>query len=182
MEETMRSSKVPTAGASTADWSGNAHWSQPSRARSVALPESRLLALALPRVDWYDAYALSFPTTPPGQPQQWADAIFRAPPPWISVLFAIREGLVRLVGIERGGRHVFDAVAVTDNEVLLGTDQKHLSFRASVLVEPSRVVLSTVVQVHNRRGRLYSALVRLFHPVVVRTLLTRAGRRIAGNR
>jgi hypothetical protein len=30
--------------------------------------------------------------------------------------------------------------------------------------------------VHNRRGRLYSALVRRVHPVVVRTMLARAAR------
>lgn len=150
-----------------------------SRAMAVALPESPLLARALPRVDWCDAYAVFFPDTPPGRPQQWADAIFRSPPPWVSMLFAVREVLVRFVGIEPGGQHVFDAVAGTEREVLLGTDQKHLSFRASVLLEPSRVVLSTVVQVHNRRGRVYSVLVRLLHPFVVRTMLARAARTMA---
>src|SRR3954447_25405578 len=73
------------------------------RAAAVALPESPLLAHALPRVDWCDAYAVSFPTPPPGRPQQWADAIFRSPPPGVGVLFAVREVLVRLVGIEPGG-------------------------------------------------------------------------------
>jgi hypothetical protein len=65
-------------------------------------------------------------------------------------------------------------------EVLLGTDQEHLGFRVSVLVEPDRVVVSTVVQVRNRRGRAYSALVRRAHPLVVRDALAKAGRRAAG--
>jgi hypothetical protein len=93
----------------------------------------------------------------------------------VRLLFGARELVVRAVGIERGGRHVFDIVARTEHEVLLGADQAHLSFRASVLVEPDRVVLSTVVQLNNRRGRGYFRVVRLVHPYVVRRLLARAG-------
>ena len=84
-----------------------------------------------------------------------------------------------LVGIERGGRHVFDTVSWSPHEVLLGVDQEHLGFRASVLVEAERVVVSTIVEVRNRRGRAYSALVRRVHPLVVRTLLSTRGADVA---
>jgi hypothetical protein len=146
------------------------------RVTTVALPDSGLLAGALGRVDWSDAYAVPVPDAGARDPQQWADAVFRAPPRWARVLFGIREALVPLVGIERGGGHVFDTLASNEEEVLLGTDQGHLSFRASVLLEPDRVILSTVVEVHNRRGRAYSALIRRVHPVVVRSGLARAAR------
>ena len=43
-----------------------------------------------------------------------------------------------------------------------------------MLVQPDRVVVSTIVEVRNRRGRAYSALVRRIHPWVVRTMLARA--------
>jgi hypothetical protein len=151
---------------------------QVRRAHGVRVPSTPLLARALPRVDWSDAYAVPVPPGRQGHPQEWADAIFHSPPLWIRLLFGVREVLVRAVGIERGGSHVFDTVASRDGEVLLGTDQGHLGFRASVLVEPRRVVLSTVVQVHNRRGRAYSALVRRVHPVVVRGMLARAARKL----
>ena len=146
---------------------------------TVDVPDSPLLSDALPSIDWSDAYALSFPEGPRGHPQEWADAIFHRPPLWIGVLFGVREVLVRIVGIERGGSHVFDTISSDADEVLLGIDQGHLSFRASVLLEPTRVVLSTVVKVHNGRGRAYSALVRRVHPVVVRTMLARAARKMA---
>ncbi len=149
------------------------------RAAAVVVPESPLLARALPAVGWGDAYAVTFPGRPPGNPQEWADAIFRSRPLWVAALFGVRELLVRIVGIEPGGRHVFDTVAWNADEVLVGVDQQHLSFRASVLLERRRVVLTTVVQVHNRRGRAYSALVRRLHPAVVRTMLTRAARTMA---
>ena len=41
-------------------------------------------------------------------------------------------------------------------------------------VRPDRVVVTTIVEVRNRRGRVYSALVRRIHPWVVRTMLARA--------
>jgi hypothetical protein len=145
----------------------------------VAVPDSRLLAGALPAVDWSDAYAVSFPGRPPGDPQQWADAIFHTPPLWVGVLFGVREVLVRLVGIEPGTRHAFDTLDWNPDEVLLGIDQSHLGFRASVLLERRRVVLSTVVRVHNRRGRAYSAVIRRIHPLVVRSMLARAAQKVA---
>ncbi len=148
---------------------------------AVAVPESPLLARALPSIDWSDAYAVSLTDRPIGYPQEWADAIFHSPPLWVAVLFGLREVLVRAVGIESGGGHVFDTVSWSPDEVLLGIDQRHLSFRASVLLEPTRVVLTTVVKVHNRRGRVYSALVRRVHPVVVRTMLARATRTMTGS-
>jgi hypothetical protein len=130
-------------------------------------------------VDWSDAYAVALPDGPPHRhPQEWADAIVSSPPLWIRVLFGVRELLVRVVGIEPGGSHVFDTVSWRHDEVLLGVDQKHLGFRASVLVEPGRVVLSTVVDVRSRRGRAYSVLVRRIHPFVVRSMLARAARRM----
>jgi Protein of unknown function (DUF2867) len=151
------------------------------RVYATAFPTTRLLPRALAFVDWSDSYAVGIPRDRHGHDaQEWADAIFRAPPsPLARLLFGAREVLVRAVGIEPGGSHVFDTVARTETEVLLGVDQKHLGYRASVLVEPDRVVLSTVVQLRNRRGHAYFALVRHLHPLVVRGALARAARTMA---
>jgi hypothetical protein len=148
---------------------------KPGRVYGIPLPTTPLLTGALPYVDWSDAYAVFTPSGAPRRdPQEWADAIFHGPPLWIRALFGLREVVVRPMGIERGGSHVFATVDWRPDEILVGTDQGHLGFRASVLVEPDRVVLSTVVQLHTRRGRAYSALVRRIHPVVVRGMLSRA--------
>jgi len=152
---------------------------RPGNVVAVAVPMTPLLEDALPRVDWSDAFAVMTPGGRQRHPQEWADAIFHAPPFWIRVLFGAREAAVRVVGIERGGSHVFDTVTSLRGEVLLGIDQDHLGFRASVLVEPGRVVLSTIVEVHNRRGRAYSAIIRRIHPFVVRGMLARAARTMA---
>lgn len=146
----------------------------------VSVPRSPLLVNALPHVTWSDAYAAPLP--PGGRtrdPQVWADAVFRDPPSWVRALFGLRQLVVRAVGIEADHRHAFDTLDRRPDEVLLGTDQRHLSFRASVRLERDRVVVSTVVNVHNRRGRAYSRLVRHVHPWVVRSLLARATQRLA---
>lgn len=152
---------------------------RPPRARAVRVPSTELLAAALPRVDFADAYAVDCDPDAPTDPQQWADAVFRQGPTWIGALLLAREWLVGLVGIERAGSGAFDTVDTAADEVLLGIDQSHLSFRASVLRETERVVVSTVVQVHNRRGKVYFALVERLHPWVVRSMLTRAAAQVS---
>ena len=108
--------------------------------------------------------------------------MFGSPPPWIRALFVVRELLVRVVGIEPGGGHAFDTVSRTANEVVVGVDQRHLRYRGSVLVERNRVVVSTVVELRNRRGAAYFTLVRRSHLLVVRTMLARAARKMATSR
>ncbi|HYH30962.1 MAG TPA: DUF2867 domain-containing protein [Pseudonocardia sp.] len=151
------------------------------RASATAPPRTPLIAGALARVDWTDAYAVAVLPGTPLDPQVWADAVFRDPPRWVLAALGLRELLVGLVGIDRGGRGAFDTLARTDDEVLLGSDANHLDFRVSVRREPDRVVLTTVVQRHNRRGRAYDALVRRVHPTVVRAMLNRAARRLSNS-
>lgn len=146
---------------------------------AVPVPSTLLLTDALAKVTWSDAYAAPLPTgARTCDPQDWADAVFRHPPGWVRILFGLRELAVRAVGIEAGDRHAFDTLDRRREEVLLGVDQRHLSFRASVFIDRDRVVVSTVVAVHNRRGRTYSRLVRQVHPWVVRSLLAGAAQRL----
>ncbi len=149
------------------------------RPYAVPVPATALLTGAMRRVDFVDAYAVLLPWDAERRdPQAWADAIFSSPPWAVRVLFGARELLVRAVGIESGS-HAFDTVSWRPEEVLIGVDQSHLGYRASVLVEPHRVVLSTIVQIRNRRGAAYFALVRRVHPFVVRRMLARAARAMA---
>ncbi|WBB59539.1 DUF2867 domain-containing protein [Streptomyces sp. WMMC500] len=91
---------------------------------------------------------------------------------------ALRPGMPRDVAAWRDVLP-FPVVAREGAELLLGKDAGHLDFRASVLVEDERVTLSTVVRIHNRRGRLYFAVVRRFHPRAARHMLRVAWRRLA---
>ncbi|HEY5788641.1 MAG TPA: DUF2867 domain-containing protein [Microlunatus sp.] len=154
---------------------------RPGRPREVAVPQTGLLAGALPRVDWSDAFTVAGPVGGRIDPHVWADAIFHNAPGWVRGLLAVRQSIVVLVGIDRGRPDTFATRRSSDDEILLGTDERHLSFRASVLSLSDRVVLSTVVQIHNRRGRAYFAVVRLIHPLIVRAVLRRAARYLSTN-
>ncbi len=149
------------------------------RAREVEVPDTPLLADALPRVDWSDAHAVGVFRGAPTDPQVWADAVFRDPPRWVVAVLALREAGVRLLGIPPGTPSSFVTRARAADEVLLGADEHHLDFRVAVLREPQRVVVSTVVALHNRRGRAYFALVRHIHPVVLQAMLNRAARKLS---
>lgn len=149
------------------------------RATATEVPTPGLLDSALPWVDWSDAYAVPAWRGMPEDPQVWADAIFRDPPGWVVGLLGLRQALVGLFGIARGDASSFDTLARAGDEVLLGTDERHLDFRVSVRRESRRVVLSTAVTLHGRRGRWYSAVIRPVHPSIVRAMLARAQRRLA---
>lgn len=153
-------------------------WLERPRARAVETSQSEMLAGALHRVDHADAFAIERRRETPDDPRSWAQAIFDLPP-WVSALMGVRERLVELAGIDRGAPDTFAVVARDDDEVVVGADAGHLDFRASVRREPERIVLSTVVQLHNRRGRAYFALIRHIHPFVVRAMLNRAASRLA---
>ena len=152
-----------------------ARWAYRPRARAT-----RPAAIdVLPEVDFVDAFAVRLRPGMPTDPVRWATAIFDSPPNWVRALLAAREAAVGLVGIERGGRSAFALRAHTASAAVVGTDARHLDFRAVVTVEPTRVVLTTVVRLHNRRGRAYFALVRRVHPAVVKAMLTRAATRLS---
>lgn len=157
-------------------WRGVTEFPKP---RSRAIPESAHLARgAFDRVDFSDAWCLRRLRRTPDDPQTWAAAIFPDLSRRVPALLRARNLLVRFVGIEPGDRRSFETVARDGDELLLGSDASHLDFRASILVETYAVTVTTVVKIHNRRGRLYMAVVSRVHPFLVRRMLRRAHRRL----
>ena len=154
-------------------------WLGRPRVRATAVPDSPLLATALPRVDFADAFAVALRPGMSTDPQVWMAAFLVDPPGWVRALGRLRDALVGLVGIERSTPSTFAVRARTATEAAAGGAARHLDFRAVVTVEPRRIVLSTVVQLHNRRGRAYFALIRHIHPAVVAAMLDGAAARLA---
>jgi hypothetical protein len=171
--------------ASPAKWSRWVRWLwrfEVPRPRPTSTDEARLTEGALERIDLTDAQEVVRLSAEPRDPDAWADAFFRrqAPP---GVFYRVRNFLVRPLGIEPvADRSLFATCASRPDEVLVGGDAGHLDFRASVLVRESSVVLTSVVQVHNFRGRLYMAVVWRLHPFVVRRGMRRAARELNGTR
>lgn len=144
------------------------------RPRRAAV-HGRLLESAGLRHDLADAWQVRLRPGMPSDPQAWADAVFRDPPRWMRVALGLRQAIVPLGGIPRAGPSAFDTLERDGDELMLGSDDAHLDFRALVRVDEA-VTVTTIAQAHNRRGRAYLALVRLVHPLAVRSMLARAFR------
>lgn len=99
--------------------------------------------------DHVDAVAVELP--PGTSAVEFARLVFTGRPGWIGRLMALRDTLVRPLGLhvqerERPARETpiepglkagpFRVLAVGDDEVLCGDDDKHLDFRASFAVRP----------------------------------------------
>ena len=116
-----------------------------------------------------------------------ARKLLASTPNWVHRLIAVRNKLVRFVGLkgeapieihrtERLG--MFPVVSSTPDCVILGFDDKHLDFRIVIetrliLNAQTDVSLATAVKWHNIWGRLYLAFVLPFHKVIVRSMLGR---------
>jgi len=115
-----------------------------------------------------------------------ADRVFRSMPPWIGLLLAVRNAVMRLFGI-KGTRDayrlatdrigLFPCVSRSTERVVLGFDDKHLDFRiavdAAAGAQGRRITATTIVKPHNLLGRIYLFTIIPFHKLIVRTMLGR---------
>ena len=65
------------------------------------------------------------------------------------------------------------------DEIVLGVDDRHLDFRASVLLRraDNSLAITTAVRCHNLLGRLYLAAILPFHILIAADVLRRLRRR-----
>ncbi|MDH6279747.1 DUF2867 domain-containing protein [Prescottella agglutinans] len=145
------------------------------------MPRPSFWSLALediPRPDFVDVVAAPLPPGATDDPRVWAQTVFAgdSSPVWIRLAFALRQLLAPLIGVPRGGRDIFAVARVEDGEALISVDDRHLDFRAGVAVDTDAglVRVTTVVRLKGWRGRVYFAPVRVVHPVVVQSMLSRA--------
>lgn len=120
-----------------------------------------------------------------------AQQLFIGAPRWVHLLLAVRDlavqpfGLKTTAALPRNDRYrpsiapgeaisFFCVRSVSQNEIILGEDDKHLDFRISLFREtgvPERLSLATWVHTHNRLGRAYLRLIMRFHILIVTTRL-----------
>ena len=162
------------------------------------IPDSSILKSDDNSFDYVDSFRKSF--------LDEADSIdittigklfFASGPKWIDGLFTTRNKVVSLFGLKTPGSStsrqkqlnnfkcekgeqlgLFKVFDKTDNEVILGEDDKHLNFRISLLLDKSpdkdeqkSLTITTTVKFNNAFGRLYFLPVRPFHKLIVPTML-----------
>jgi hypothetical protein len=119
--------------------------------------------------------------------EQVGKAFFASSPAWVDWLFDIRNRVVSMLGLKTSGAESKEAViqnikcevgesiglfkifAKTENEIVMGEDDKHLDFRVSLFLDRQNnlLVVSTIVKIHNWLGRLYFLPVKPFHKIIV---------------
>lgn len=87
----------------------------------------------------------------------------------------LRNTLVRPFGLKTGepDRPIFPTCHETENELILGTDDRHLNFRIGLIRAEGRLYMSTWVHPHNLWGRAYLRLVMPFHILISRGAVAR---------
>jgi Protein of unknown function (DUF2867) len=142
----------------------------------------------LPGAQFADAYALSVS----GQSLTALAATqlaFGDAPGWINKLLRLRNALVSPFGLKAGEKNskpfvekigIFPVLNEAPHRIVLGLDDKHLDFRLLVDVndageEMQTVTASTLVRTHNAFGRIYLAIVKPFHRIIVPAMLAKVG-------
>ncbi len=155
---------------------------------ATTIPPDSLLQPQLASADFYDAF-----TAPLHDQSRSPVDIYlrasRATPGWVNLLMDIRNAMVRPFGLKTPARlaepsdkpveaykigdriSIFTILALTDDELVMGIDDTHLDVRISIMKQPGRYVLSSVVATHNCLGRLYMLPVGPMHKLVVRGLM-----------
>ncbi len=99
-------------------------------------------------------------------------------PAWARALLALRNALVRPFGLKTGDDTdpIFPTCLDTEDELILGTDDRHLDFRIGLIRQEGRIYMSTWVHPHNGWGRAYLTLVMPFHILISRGAVARMAR------
>jgi hypothetical protein len=120
-------------------------------------------------------------------------------PKWADNLMALRDKIVKIFGLKttavknndnlkfepEGQLGIFKLYSRTENELIMGEDDKHLSFRVSLLLDSThndtnknRIILTTMVEFKNLFGKLYFLPVKPFHKLIVKRTLKNMIRKI----
>ncbi len=176
----------------------NAH----ATVKEARIPEGTVIHAHLPGAQFFDAYEVTDPHPEHSALQTWLDVVARTPQ-WTQHLMTARNKLVRLVGLKDLGQlhdahstasglspkdarsyregdrvGIFLIRHLSDTEVVMGQDDKHLDVQVSLAKRTPTgknptLVVSTVVHIHNALGHAYMAIVTPFHRRIVRAMLHR---------
>jgi Protein of unknown function (DUF2867) len=145
-----------------------------SQVRTDRLPlASTLWSIHRPG-DFLDCYSVASTLSP-----QEAAKRGLALPGWARALLGLRNLLVQPFGLKTGAAEmaedgpIFPVCHASAEEVVLGTDDRHLNFRIGLLRKDGRLYMSTWVRPHNVWGRAYLRLVMPFHILISRGAVAR---------
>ncbi len=166
----------------------------------MEIGKESLLYSECSRWDYVDRYR--FAVADPGDRiglSDLAEAFVGPGPRWVEGLFALRNRIVSVFGFKtpaargknaagHGGKWesgervgIFEVLARSTDEIVLGDNDRHLDLRVSLLVErggrdgrEKTLSVTTAVRLNDRLGRCYFCFIKPFHRMIT---VFRTGRR-----
>jgi hypothetical protein len=141
-----------------------------SKVRTDTLPRASALWSLHQPGDFLDCYSIASTLTPRAAAERGL-----AMPGWADALLGLRNALVRPFGLKTGepDKPIFPTCHETEDELIQGTDDRHLNFRIGIFRADGRIYMSTWVHPHNVWGRAYLRLVMPFHVLISRGAVAR---------
>ena len=155
---------------------------------TVNVPLQSIVQARLHDADFYDAYEVLNSQPERCALQLWIDALQKSPA-WIEKALILRNAIVSKFGLKTSARSplklaneykvgervgIFTVLSISDAEVVMGDPDKHLDFLISICkTTNNKVVISTVVHIHNWMGHVYMFFVKPMHRIIAPTLLSK---------
>ncbi len=159
--------------------------------KKVTLPKNSILSKV--NFDYIDCYTGDLENyTESINSVDLGKAFFVSSPKWIDKLLNVRNKIVSKFGLKTSedleykkerltnfnaeiGEQVglFKVFQKTENELILGEDDKHLNFKVSLLLNKlnQNLTIITTVNFNNWFGKIYFSIIKPFHKIIVKTML-----------
>ena len=141
----------------------------------------------LPKVDFADTFST---TNHIDSIQEITNQIFNTTPSWVKFLFKIRNSIMGVFGLKtrlpkdynedfKVGGYIkfFKIYEIAPSEIILGANESHLNFRAIITNQNTasfNVKVTTLVEYNNTLGKIYMTLIKPFHRLVVKRMVSQA--------
>lgn len=156
------------------------------------IPADSEIQRRLPGADFHDCYTL--PLSDTRSPLELYLHMLPRIPRWVNLMMSLRNAIVARLGLKNLGHFadfdpdkapadyrvgdrvgIFSIVYLSEREIILGDNDKHLNVQLSLHRPPGGAQLSnaTVVHIHNWLGRLYMFFVIPMHKLIVPAVLRR---------
>ena len=162
-----------------------------ARVRRTTPPPESVVAGWYENASLLDSYSIDLSSSKQYSMRVLATRTVGDPPAWINALVAVRDAVVTPFGVKTSGEvrasrpdnervDFFPVQWESNDEIVLGEDDRHLDFRLSLLRRNSptgtQLIATTVVHSHNAFGLTYLNVIRPFHHLLVRAHLAHFAR------
>lgn len=168
------------------------------KAKQTHFPNDAMINDRMITPDYSDAFSVEFVNSKNYTVVDAAKIFFLQYPAWVESLIKLRNFLVKFIGLsgdsmkdkikkasaitdpQPGDRIVFEVIARSDDEILLGENDKHLNFVVSVVLRKkndssnvSTAYILTKVKYNISLGRFYFFFVKPFHRLIMKSMLNK---------